>query len=121
MIADALMGNEISVIIVNNKRYTIKPPTIATLCGVGKNLVGIKMGEKLNDILASLRDFDKLAAALSWFIKGDDSLSKELLKGTLQEILKGLEEGFRLIDIQNFYALSVMIRNVEMLIAKPKR
>jgi len=54
------------------------------------------------------------------FIKGNDSLFDELLKGTFNEIVEGLEIAFSLISAENFYKLSILAKNVQNLTAKQK-
>lgn len=63
---------------------------------------------------------DNVAHALSWFVKGDDSLFEELRKGTFDETVQGLEVALSLISAENFYKLSVLAKNVQNLTAKQK-
>ena len=64
---------------------------------------------------------DNAAHALSWFIKRERYLLfDELLKGTFNEIVEGLEIAFSLISAENFYKLSILAKNVQNLTAKQK-
>lgn len=116
----SIIGSDFKTIVVNNKSYIISPPTIHRIAGAGYYLANFPECNTLHDILVSLKDMDNAAHALSWFIKGNDSLFDELLKGTFNEIVEGLEIAFSLISAENFYKLSILAKNVQNLTAKQK-
>ena len=60
------------------------------------------------------------AHALSWLIKGDDSLFDEFINGTFEEIVDALETAYSLISTQSFLKLSGLAKNVVNLTAKQK-
>ena len=101
IVNSSIIGADFKTIVINNKSYVISPPTI-------------------HDVLSSLKDMDNVAHALSWFVKGDDSLFEELRKGTFDETVQGLEVALSLISAENFYKLSVLAKNVQNLTAKQK-
>ena len=120
IVNSSIIGSDFKTIVVNNKSYIISPPTIHRIAGAGYYLANFPECNTLHDILVSLKDMDNAAHALSWFIKGNDSLFDELLKGTLNEIVEGLEIAFSLISAENFYKLSILAKNVQSLTAKQK-
>lgn len=120
IVNSSIIGSDFKTIVVNNKSYIISPPTIHRIAGAGYYLANFSECNTLHDILVSLKDMDNAAHALSWFIKGNDSLFDELLKGTFNEIVEGLEIAFSLISAENFYKLSILAKNVQSLTAKQK-
>lgn len=120
IVNSSIIGSDFKTIVVNNKSYIISPPTIHRIAGAGYYLANFHECNTLHDILVSLKDMDNAAHALSWFIKGNDSLFDELLKGTFNEIVEGLEIAFSLISAENFYKLSILAKNVQNLTAKQK-
>lgn len=120
IVNSSIIGSDFKTIVVNNKSYIISPPTIHRIAGAGYYLADFPECNTLHDILVSLKDMDNAAHALSWFIKGNDSLFDELLKGTFNEIVEGLEIAFSLISAENFYKLSILAKNVQNLTAKQK-
>lgn len=120
IVNSSIIGSDFKTIVVNNKSYVISPPTIHRIAGAGYYLANFPECNTLHDILVSLKDMDNAAHALSWFIKGNDSLFDELLKGTFNEIVEGLEIAFSLISAENFYKLSILAKNVQNLTAKQK-
>lgn len=120
IVNSSIIGSDFKTIVVNDKSYIISPPTIHRIAGAGYYLANFPECNTLHDILVSLKDMDNAAHALSWFIKGNDSLFDELLKGTFNEIVEGLEIAFSLISAENFYKLSILAKNVQNLTAKQK-
>ena len=120
IVNSSIIGSDFKTSVVNNKSYIISPPTIHRIAGAGYYLANFPECNTLHDILVSLKDMDNAAHALSWFIKGNDSLFDELLKGTFNEIVEGLEIAFSLISAENFYKLSILAKNVQNLTAKQK-
>lgn len=120
IVNSSIIGSDFKTIVVNNKSYIISPPTIHRIAGAGYYLANFPECNTLHDILVSLKDMDNAAHALSWFIKGNDILFDELLKGTFNEIVEGLEIAFSLISAENFYKLSILAKNVQSLTAKQK-
>ena len=120
IVNSSIIGSDFKTIVVNNKSYIISPPTIHRIAGAGYYLANFPECNTLHDILVSLKDMDNAAHALSWFIKGNDNLFDELLKGTFNEIVEGLEIAFSLISAENFYKLSILAKDVQNLTAKQK-
>lgn len=120
MVASAIIGMDYKMVIVNDKSYIIEPPTIARIAGATYWLCDYGEGEKLRDILMSLSKVENLAKALSWLIQGNDELSEELAKGSLTEVVDGIEAGFRMIEATNFMRLSALQKSARLLVAKQK-
>lgn len=121
LVAAALLGKESQTIVVNGKPYFIKPPTIKKIAGAGLALsdYGSESGT-FGDVLKAMQDTKKAACALSWFIKGDDSLTNELMEGTLEQVVNGLSVAVGMLGIEDFQKLSDLSRSVRRLIANPK-
>ena len=121
LVGAAILGKESKTIVVNGKPYFIKPPTIRKIAGAGTAL-GDFASESgtFGDILKAMRDTEGAAKALSWFIKGDESLAEELKDGTLQEVVNGLSVAISMLGIEDFQKLSDLSRSVRRLIANPK-
>lgn len=120
MIASAIIGLDYKMVIVNDKAYIIEPPTIERIAGATAWLCEYGDGKTLREILTSLSKAENLAKALSWFIQANEDLSEELAKGSLSEIVAGLEAGFSMIDASNFMRLSALQKSARLLVAKPK-
>lgn len=107
--------------VINGKPYFLKPPTIKKIAGAGYALgeFGAENGN-FGDILKAMQDTEKAARALSWFIKGDESLTKELKDGTLEEVTNALAVAVSMLGIEDFQKLSGLSRSVRRLIANPK-
>lgn len=120
LVAASLLGNDGEVISIGGKTYTITPPTIKKIVGAGYYLADLGDFENVTDVMEKFKEFEKMAKALSWFIKGDESLSGELTNGTLTEVVNGIDAAVRLMDVGNFIRLSTLSKNVERLIAKQK-
>lgn len=118
VVCGAILGMDAKTVIVNNKAYYIAPPTIYKIAGAVYYLSDIDEGQSIREILISLKDIGATAHALSYFIKGDDSLYEELSKGTLEENVDALEVAFSLISAENFIRLSALAKNVASLAAK---
>lgn len=121
IVSRAVLNMDFKTVVVNGKVYTIMPPTIHKIAGAGYYLSSLAKCDGLSDIMTALKDMKDAARALSFLIKGDDSLSDELAQGTLEEIAAGIKDGFEMISVQNFMTLSTLARNVGELIAKPKQ
>lgn len=121
LVSSALLGVDMESVVVNEKVYVIKPPTIATLAAAGGYLAEIGEGNSMRDVLMTvIGGAEQAAKALSCFISGDASLYDELKEGSLDEIVEGLEKAIKLISAENFIRLSALTRNVTTLIARPK-
>lgn len=121
IVSAAVLGKDFETVFVNGNAYVINPPTIHKIAGFGYYLSDLEERNTILDMLRSLKDIGAASRALSWLIKGDESLSEELSKGTLDEVVEALSVGFSMISAENFYKLSVLARNVAQLTAKQKQ
>lgn len=119
IVSSAILGMDVEAVVINNKPYYIKPPTIRKLAGAGMYLADVAKGSTIRDVLLSLTN-DNAAHALSWLINGDDSLFEELKEATIEEITDGIGVAVDLIKTGNFMRLSVLTRSIANLIARPK-
>ena len=118
LVSSSILGLDFKVVIINSKSYVITPPNIKRIAGAGYYLSGMN-GDSIKETLLSCSS-ENLAHALSFLVKGDDSLYEELTAGTFDELVNALTDGYSLIDTTDFLKLSALMRNVAKLIAKPK-
>lgn len=116
----AVLGKDFETVIVNGKVYVINPPTIHKMAGAGYYLSDLKGATTVMDMLRSLKDVKQASLALSWLIKGDESLSDELARGEFDEVVEALAVGLSMVSTENFYKLSVLAKNVATLTAKER-
>lgn len=119
LVSSAILGIDGETIIIADKAYFIKPPTIRKIAGAANVLSGYG-GKDAKDTLSMMKDAGKACEALSWFIKGDASLAGELALGTPGEVARGLETAIGLLSIRDFQTLSTLSRSVQRLAANPK-
>lgn len=120
VVSASIIGADFVNVMVNNKVYSIFPPTIHKLAGAGLYLSDFGNEENVRDILIGINNADKLAHALSWLIKGNSSLFSELGQGTFDELVDAVSQAYSLVSIENFIKLSALAKNVAMLIANQK-
>ena len=120
LVADAILGEDSVTIMVNGKTYCISPPTIIKLVKAAKYLDSFEEGKTLAEVLGMLKNLYDACKALSIFIQGDESISDELSKGTLEEVVNGLQTAYSLISIKDFQTLSILAKSAARMIAKPR-
>ena len=120
IVSDAIIGNDILAVIVNDKSYIIHPPTIHTMAGAFSCLSKMDLGDEgtIKDILLKSKDAENLAEALSWFIKGDNSLKDELSKGTFTEVVDALGKAIELTSPQVFLKAATLTRSAMKMAAR---
>nr|DAZ41794.1 MAG TPA: hypothetical protein [Caudoviricetes sp.] len=116
----SVLGKDFETVFVNGNAYVIYPPTIHRIAGAGYYLSDLKDGVTVMDMLRSLKDTKQASLALSWLIKGDESLSEELANGEFDEVVEGLAIGLSMISTESFHKLSVLAKNVANLTANQK-
>ena len=119
LVGQAILGKESRTVLIGGRAYFIKPPTIRKIAGAGTALGDIT-ADSFGDVMRMMKDLPKAAAALSWFINGDESLRDELMNGTLDEVVEGLVTAVSMLGIEDFQKLSGLSRSVRRLIANPK-
>lgn len=120
LVVDAILGEDTVTIIVNGKVYYVPPPTIIKLVKAAKYLDSFEDGKTLAEVLGMIKNLDDSCKALSVFIQGDECLSDELSKGTLEEVVNGLQTAYSLISIKDFQTLSILAKSAARMIAKPR-
>lgn len=122
LVSDAIIGADYTLVYVNGKAYPVKPPTIKKLAGAISCISGLDLGENgtLKDMLLSCKDCKAYAKALSWLIKGNQSLSSELSKGTFEEVVDALATALDLVGINPFLKAASLTRSASLLAATPK-
>lgn len=117
----SVLGKDFETVFVNGNAYVIYPPTIHRIAGAGYYLSDLKDGVTVMDMLRSLKNTKQASLALSWLIKGDESLSEELANGEFDEVVEGLAIGLSMISTESFHKLSVLAKNVANLTANQKQ
>ncbi len=120
IVADALLGRDFRTVVVAGKAYTIYPPTIEKLAGAISHLSEVRDAQTVREVLLSLGDMGRMAKALSWLVAGDESLSGEFAKGTLDEVVDALDAATGMIDMKVFLKAASLAKSVSLLAAKPK-
>lgn len=120
LVSSAILGKDYKVVVVGGKTYMLKTPTIHQIVGMAYHLSDVKEGETLKDILSTINNAESYCKALSYLIKGDESITKDLMKGTMDEVVNALVEGYNLISLENFIKLSTLRRSVAKMIAKQR-
>lgn len=120
IVSSAVLGLDFKTVVVNGKIYAIMPPTIRKIAGAGYCLSGNSECKSIREYLMSVDNIESLADALSWFIRGDGSLSEELKDGTFEEIVDALDEAYSLISIRSFRKLLDLEMNVSNLTARQR-
>lgn len=120
IVCSSLLEKDFETVVVNGKAYVINAPSIHKIAGAGYYLSGFENCKTVMDMLRSLKDIGSASRALSFLIKGDESLYEELSQSTLDEVVEALAIGISMISVENFYKLSVLAKNVALLTAKQK-
>lgn len=120
LVAGAIAGLDFKTILINGKAYAVFPPTIAKIAGATYYLADLGEGDTLNEVLKTLSELEKGAKALSWLVKGDDSLSDEFTQAPFEDVVNGLEIALSLISAESFIKLSTLAKNVRILTAKQR-
>ena len=121
IVSSSILGMDFETIVVNGKYYVVYPPTIYKIAGAAYCLTDLDDASSVKELLQSLKNIGCAARALSYLIKGDDSLYEELAQGPLDEIVKALETCYSLISVENFLKLSILAKNVANLTAKQRQ
>lgn len=122
LVSNAIIGADYTIVYVSGKAYPVHPPTIHRLAGAISCISDLEFSDSatLKDMLLSAKDCKAYAKALSWFIKGNQSLSAELSKGTFEEVLNALSSAFDLIGVTPFLKAASLTRNASLLAASQK-
>ena len=120
IVCDALLGKDAAIVRLLGKNYFIKPPTIRTIAGVGSCLSGLGEARTVSGLLRDFASMECLSRALSWLIRGDESLAEELSGADFGEAVAALETGLGMISAGSFTKLSALTRSVSALTARPR-
>ena len=122
LVSDAIIEADYIIVYVNNKAYPVQPPTIKRLAGAVSCISELEFSEDgtIKDMLLSAKDCTQYAKALSWFIKGDSSLTETLGDGTFEEVVDALTSVLDLVGINPFLKAASLTRNASLLAASPK-
>jgi hypothetical protein len=74
--------------------------------------------DTIQGLLMGAKDSEKLSEALSWFIKGDNSLKDELSKGTFTEVVDALGKAIELTSPQVFLKAATLTRSAMKMAAR---
>lgn len=136
IVAESILGVDFRTILINNKPYTIYPPTIKIICR------GVMEWSKLNINLDDQNLYtltgqipennEPILRGLSYFIIGDVKgykwkafrLYRKLRYGTPSirpdEMKEAVQVVFDLIQVQDFFDCATSCKNVAKTVATPK-
>lgn len=123
IVSDAIVGKDFRTVIVNDKPYTIYPPTINKIAGAISCLseIDTKDGETIKDVFFGVMgSVEQYAKALSWMINGCESLDTELSNGTYDDVVNALDIAFGLISPEVFSKAVSLMKSARALAAKQK-
>lgn len=102
--------------------YPVAQPVVKRLAGAVSCISDLDMQDAgtLKDMLLSAKDCSAYARALSWFIKGNEELTDELMEGKYAELVDALAAIFDMISIAPFAKAASLTKNASLLVAKPK-
>lgn len=131
LIGAAILGFDARTVVVGGKAYTIMAPTIERIAGAAYYLADVDGCSNIGELVGQMKSLKSAAKALAWFLCDEqetdvkmvaeaERLSKELAKGTIDEVVAALTVAYSLIGIENFTTLSALARNVGTLTAKQK-
>lgn len=123
LVTDALLGKDSIQVKVGGQIYTIKPPTIKVLAGVGEGLSTMSIPKDsltLLDVFKNMREIDGACVALSYLIGGNEDLVEKFKECRADEVMTALMQGMELIDVKGFIGLLGLTRSVQSLIAEPR-
>jgi hypothetical protein len=120
LISEAILNIDVVAVIVDNKSYVIHPPTIYVMAGAFSCLseMDFSNADTIQGLLMGAKDSEKLSEALSWFIKGDNSLKDELSKGTFTEVVDALGKAIELTSPQVFLKAATLTRSAMKMAAR---
>ena len=122
LISEAIIGGDYILVYVNGKAYPVSPPTIKKLAGAISCISELDFteGGTIKEMLLSAKDCKAYAQALSWLVKGDNSLAEELCEGTFEEVVNALSSAIDLVSIDPFLKAVSLTRSASLLAASPK-
>lgn len=120
LVSGAILGLDGETVIVAGKAYYVSPPTIRRIAQAAYYLSDIEEANTMRELFASIGDMKCVCCALSCLIRGDESLTEDLMEGTMEEVTEALETAYSLASVENFYKLSALARNVANLTAKQR-
>lgn len=128
LVVESVLGIDFRTIIINNKAYTIYPPTIKIICRGIKEWANIGFeseGQTLLSVISQIEDNNEpIIRGLSYFITGDVKgykwksyrLFRKLRYGTPairpNELKQAVQVVFDLIQAQDFFDCAVSCKNV---------
>lgn len=120
VVSAAILGLDGQTVVVAGKAYHILPPTMRRIAQAAYHLSDMGEADSLRELILSMGKPEPLCNALSCMIRGDESLSDELMDGTMEEMADALETAYSLASVENFWKLSALARNVASLTAKQR-
>lgn len=120
IVSNALFGTDGADVLIGGKKYHINPPTIKKIAGACIYLCDLGDAQTISDLLKYLASAEDCANALSVLVNGDDSLFEEFKEAPLDDVVTAIMISLEMINAQNFLTLLASVKNVQMLIAKPK-
>ena len=120
LVSAAILGLDGETVVIAGKAYYIAPPTIKRIAQAAYYLSDLREANTMYELFMSIGDVRCACSALSCLIEGDESLTEDLMQGTIEEVSEALEIAYSLASVENFYKLSALARNVASLTAKQR-
>ena len=122
LVSESIIGGDYILVYVNGKAYPVGPPTIKKLAGAISCISELDFteGGTIKEMLLSAKDCKAYAQALSWLVKGDNSLAEELCEGTFEEVVNALSSAIDLVSIDPFLKAVSLTKSASLLAASPK-
>ena len=119
IIANSIIGEDFKVIILGGEAYTVKAPTIGTICRAIKYLSLVDKKESLpSDFTEIKSDLENILKGLAVFIFQDEELYVRIENSTLGEIKEAFETIIKLISAEDFFVCAALAESVARMAAK---
>lgn len=121
LVANAILGDDLKVVILGSKAYTIQSPTIAVICKSIKYLSCIDRTTTGKEELSKAKeDLENLLKGLSVFIFDDPDKYTEIQDATMKELKEALETVINLISAEDFFVCAALAESVARMAAIQK-
>ncbi|WFE85050.1 hypothetical protein [Parabacteroides chongii] len=121
LVANAILGDDLKVVILGSKAYTIQPPTIAVICKSIKYLSCIDRTTTGKEELSKSKGRPgEYAEGLSVFIFDDPEKYVAIQGATLKELKEALETVIKLISAEDFFVCAALAESVARMAAIQK-
>ena len=120
-IADAVLGEDVKVIVLGGKAYMMRSPTIATMCQAIQYLSLVDKTDTGKEDLERVReDMVNMLKGVSVFLFGTPDRYEEIAGASIKELREALESVIRLISAEDFFVCAALAESVARMAATPR-